>query len=728
MTVCMDCGGTVMEYDAAAGNGFCVNCGTVMEENAIVNEVAFGETSTGAAMVQGSFVAQGATHARMSGPFGNRGSNESREQTIANASRKIQQVATVLRLSEVVQLAATRLYTLAVEHRFTKGRKSMNVVAVCLYVACRQKETRNYMLIDFSDLLQVNVFELGHTYLQLVQTLNLRLPLIDPSHYISRFAALLEFGDETSQVALDATRLVQRFDRDWMTRGRRPSGICGAALLLAARMNNFRRSVEEIVQVVKIADSTLRKRVEEFRRTGSAELSVADFRSVWLEEEMDPPAYIKGKEKEAAEAEAAAAGEDGAVTKSKGKGKAKGKAKGKKRKRKRGEETEDEEPMTEDLLEHATSPPPAPIDPTLLKEGILAGIVDVEESNDEPSNAQASNDDPPKPPPLFYPDFDEQNTPNDVDHNVDPNLDPALFDNTLMSNSQDPFAEEPVLSVPDAPVASSSQIESVPSVSTPPPASRPPPDTSMQLHRESKLDSTIDNLLATEVSSFLTTEQGASLASALDHANTVRQSQFVGLDDDELQGLDEDELDAFLLTEEEVKIKERVWVELNKEYLETLAAKQEAEAQGENAGEKKSRKRRKTNKNRDASLPHGATAAESVRNLIKKNPKYSKRINYDALKDLFTDGDTGSPVPLIKMSKTPTPGPLMDDDEVDDGGEMDHGSVYPTSEAEGISVVVEEGGGGVGEKEAVVTGEDDDLYADAGEESYVEWDGYEQEV
>ncbi|KAJ2970687.1 hypothetical protein NUW54_g12676 [Trametes sanguinea] len=154
-TVCTDCGGTVIEYDAAAGNGFCVNCGTVVEENTIVNEVTFGETSTGAAMVQGTFVAQGATRARMGGMFGNRGNSESREQTIANASRKIQQVATVLRLSEVVALAATRLYTLAVEHKFTKGRKSMNVVAVCLYVACRQKETRNYMLIDFSDLLQV---------------------------------------------------------------------------------------------------------------------------------------------------------------------------------------------------------------------------------------------------------------------------------------------------------------------------------------------------------------------------------------------------------------------------------------------------------------------------------------------------------------------------------------------------------------------------------------------
>lgn len=71
------------------------------------------------------------------------------------ASKKIQNIANVLRLSEVVCLAATRMYTLAVEHKFTKGRKSLNVVAVCLYVACRQKETRNYMLIDFSDLLQV---------------------------------------------------------------------------------------------------------------------------------------------------------------------------------------------------------------------------------------------------------------------------------------------------------------------------------------------------------------------------------------------------------------------------------------------------------------------------------------------------------------------------------------------------------------------------------------------
>lgn len=375
---------------------------------------------------------------------------------------------------------------------------------------------------------------MGHTYLQLVQTLNLRLPLVDPSHYISRFAALLEFGEETPQVALDATRLVQRFDRDWMTRGRRPSGICGAALLLAARMNNFRRSVEEIVQVVKIADSTLRKRVEEFRKTGSAGLSVADFRSVWLEEEMDPPAYTKGKEKEAA-AQAAlldvTVDENGNVVQGKEKKKGKGK---KKRKRKRGGESSDEE---EQQQENITPPEnQQPLDASLLNQGIFEGAGIVSSSQPVPLASSSTQNTP-----LFLPEESDEPAPSIIVNSNDPPIDPALLD--------------AVASVPG--VASSADAPNLTAVT---------PTTGVDV-----LDETLDTLLTTEVSSFLSTAQPQSLSSALDHAEQVRHSTFVGLEDDELKGLDEDELDAFILTEEEVKIKERVWVELNKDYLEALA-------------------------------------------------------------------------------------------------------------------------------------------------------------
>ena len=58
------------------------------------------------------------------------------------------------------------------------------------------------MLIDFSDVLQTNVFVLGDTYLKFLRLLNIKLPIVDPSLYIHRFAAKLEFGDMTQTVCL----------------------------------------------------------------------------------------------------------------------------------------------------------------------------------------------------------------------------------------------------------------------------------------------------------------------------------------------------------------------------------------------------------------------------------------------------------------------------------------------------------------------------------------------
>ncbi|KAK4704857.1 transcription factor IIIB 90 kDa subunit, partial [Phenoliferia sp. Uapishka_3] len=209
----------------------------------------------------------------------------------------IQALAVALRLPDRLADAGQRYFNLAVNMNFTKGRRTQYVVAACLYSACRMEKT-SHMLIDFSDLLEINVFVLGSTYLKLVKELSLQLPNVDPSLYISRFAALLEFGDETQKVAQDAVRLVARMGRDWMHIGRRPAGVCGACLLLAARMNNFRRSITEVVQVVKIADVTLRKRLGEFKDTPSGALTVSDFRTLWLDETADPPAFTENQKKE----------------------------------------------------------------------------------------------------------------------------------------------------------------------------------------------------------------------------------------------------------------------------------------------------------------------------------------------------------------------------------------------------------------------------------------------
>ncbi|XP_045143855.1 transcription factor IIIB 90 kDa subunit isoform X1 [Echinops telfairi] len=185
---------------------------------------------------------------------------------------------------------------MAVSRHLTRGRKMAHVIAACLYLVCRTEGTP-HMLLDLSDLLQVNVYVLGKTFLLLARELCINAPAIDPCLYIPRFAHLLEFGEKNHEVSMTALRLLQRMKRDWMHTGRRPSGLCGAALLVAARMHDFRRTVKEVISVVKVCESTLRKRLTEFEDTPTSQLTIDEFMRIDLEEECDPPSYTAGQRK-----------------------------------------------------------------------------------------------------------------------------------------------------------------------------------------------------------------------------------------------------------------------------------------------------------------------------------------------------------------------------------------------------------------------------------------------
>lgn len=113
-----------------------------------------------------------------------------------------------------------------------------------------------------------------------------------------RFANKLELGDKTHEVSMTAQRLVTRMKKDSIHSGRRPSGLCGASLLLAARMHDFNRTPNDIVRIVKIHESTLRKRLLEFGETPSSALTLDEFMSVDLEAEQDPPAFKAARKKD----------------------------------------------------------------------------------------------------------------------------------------------------------------------------------------------------------------------------------------------------------------------------------------------------------------------------------------------------------------------------------------------------------------------------------------------
>ncbi|KAL1960923.1 hypothetical protein VTO42DRAFT_5907 [Malbranchea cinnamomea] len=574
------------------GQKVCSGCGTVISEANIVSEVTFGETSSGAAIVQGTFVGADQTHGRSTGPgFQRGGGMESREITEQNGNRYIAQLCRALNIPESAQKAAGQVFKLAVGLNFIQGRRTKTVAAVCLYVACRRQDGNTVMLIDFADVLMINVFKLGRTYKALLEELRLGgnvfiMNPIDPESLIYRFAKQLEFGSQTMQVASEAVRIVQRMNRDWMITGRRPAGICGAALILAARMNNFRRTVREVVYVVKVTELTIHQRLNEFKATESGDLTVDQFRTVDLEHSHDPPAYTRARmgsnKRRRGQAQATAAEIEGG----------------------------EEEPTQTATPPGSSASPPAPKRPRIDADGFVIPDIPIdpallamqsEKANESESTARSDGG-------------------NDE-------ADPSRGRLKVSRTRKLPPPTE-------ADIARENELEN-----------------EMQ-----ELLSSGSNLVASAAAPHPQPPRliGKDSSPTPDAEDTVQPTPRVRKPVSESETIDPTEFDSdpevqyCLLSPDEVEVKERIWVHENKDYLRAQQAKALkralAAADFHGGHVPKPRKRRKgrmgdvgyLNGGADGKSSRASTPAEATRMMLEKRG-FSKKINYKLLEEMYED-------------------------------------------------------------------------------------------
>ena len=161
----------------------------------------------------------------------------------------------------------------ALHMNYARGRRSLLVLASCIYIAAvRGREP--YLLIDLAEATEINVFELGSSASNLAKKLQLHLSINDPTIYLRRYADQLNIGQATHQVAQDSIHILQLMQRDWLTTGRRPNGLCAACLLLASRAHGFHFSLDRIAQIVNMSPSTIKLRLSELSNSTSSQLSL----------------------------------------------------------------------------------------------------------------------------------------------------------------------------------------------------------------------------------------------------------------------------------------------------------------------------------------------------------------------------------------------------------------------------------------------------------------------
>ncbi|KFY84337.1 hypothetical protein V500_09398 [Pseudogymnoascus sp. VKM F-4518 (FW-2643)] len=595
-------------------DGICKTCGTIVEESTIVSEIQFGESSSGAAVVQGSFVGAGSGAAKSMGPAFQRagGGTEDREKTLREGKRIMQGFAGEHKIPESVLNSGVQIFKLAAMNNFIQGRRMNTVAAVCLYTAARKERPCRVMLIDFADSCGVNVFKLGHTFKALHQKISISadgiMPVL-PEDLIYRFATKLEFGQDTTKVAESAVRLVQRMSLDWMVMGRRPSGICGACLILAARMHNFRRTVKEVVYIVKVTTATIQKRLEEFKVTASSDLTVEEFLSnQFLESAHDPPAFYQQSESYMANK--------------------------KKRKRKRhpleGPDGDEDESEIQRILDSASRQ-------SSVASSVASSIDPGLEIN--PSGAVRRDADgfavPPLPAPRAIP------------------IDPALLENTDNDASLNRLVAQYGEAIPSATTLPSDLKTSSSPVSPPKSngkATSPPAPASSVVDQaweddEEEIEDEISEMIADphtieHAKAFATAEQRARVHAMLAYAQAPQVSIPMTSDVDESEFANDPEVANCLLSEAEAAIKEHIWVNANKDWLRDQAVKLYNQKIADKAP-KARRNRVKRPRIGEGQTRAASSPAEAAVEVLKERT-WSKRINYDAIRGIFEGPGSGA--------------------------------------------------------------------------------------
>ncbi|SBT02364.1 transcription factor IIIb subunit [Plasmodium ovale curtisi] len=294
--VCRNCGSTDVEANEGHGEVICLSCGSVLEENKIVESLEFVENNNGAISMVGQFVPSSGNKSFML----SWGIRESREISLQKGYMNIQKIADNLHLPNQVIESAQRIYLMALQRNFTMGRNNSYVAASCLYTICR-REKSPIMLIDFSDILQTPIKALGKTFLKLLRLLHISVPNIDPSLFLERFAHKLHLKKDIYKVTYTGIKLIQAMTRDWISTGRRPTGLCGAALLISTRIHGIPTSSNTIANIVRISNPTIIKRISEFKNTTTAKIKVSDFDKMSLTDipstSMPPCILLDNKKK-----------------------------------------------------------------------------------------------------------------------------------------------------------------------------------------------------------------------------------------------------------------------------------------------------------------------------------------------------------------------------------------------------------------------------------------------
>ena len=278
---CNYCNSKNLIFNYKLNSTLCENCGKIINENLFLNENNFTELNKFS--------------------YNNKFNNLLLSNQIFNREKKIKNlflnIINILKLPNFLLEISMKYYKLCLNKNFSKGIKSKILCCVILYSICRLNNI-NILLIEFSNIIKINLFKLGTIYIKFIKLFDLKIPLLDSSLILKKLISKFKNfnSNEMQQINQIAFKILQCMKKNWLIEGRNPNGICAACIFISLKLNNFK--TDDVCKIINISKKTINLRINEFKQTKFALLSKDELLNINLDnyEENNPPSFIKNRE------------------------------------------------------------------------------------------------------------------------------------------------------------------------------------------------------------------------------------------------------------------------------------------------------------------------------------------------------------------------------------------------------------------------------------------------
>ena len=279
---CNYCNSKNLIFNYKLNSTLCENCGKIINENLFLNENNFIELN------KFSY-------------NNNKFNNFLLSNQIFNREKKIKNlflnIINILKLPNFLLEISMKYYKLCLNKNFSKGIKSKILCCVILYSICRLNNI-NILLIEFSNIIKINLFKLGTIYIKFIKLFDLKIPLLDSSLILKKLISKFKNfnSNEIQQINQIAFKILQCMKKNWLIEGRNPNGICAACIFISLKLNNFK--TDDVCKIINISKKTINLRINEFKQSKFALLSKDELLNINLDnyEENNPPSFIKNRE------------------------------------------------------------------------------------------------------------------------------------------------------------------------------------------------------------------------------------------------------------------------------------------------------------------------------------------------------------------------------------------------------------------------------------------------